>query len=45
MTDLNDGNFKNNLHTTIADTDIKGDHINNSYIYSDINNQWQNSIL
>ena len=42
VTDLKDGNFENNLNTTIATTSIEGDHINNSCIYSDINDRRQN---
>ena len=37
-TGLNDGNFENNLNTTIAGTGIERDHINTSCIYSDIDN-------
>ncbi len=44
-TDLNDGNFKNDLDATIAGTSIEGDHINNGCIYSNIDNQWQNPTL
>lgn len=44
-TDLNDGNYENNFNTVIASTSIKEDHINSGYIYSDINNEWQNPTL
>ena len=36
VTDLNDGNFENNLNAAIACTDIKEDHINSGCVYSDI---------
>ncbi len=36
-TNLNDGNFENDLDTAIAGTDIEGDHINSGCVYSDIN--------
>ena len=44
-TDLNDGNFENDLHTAIAGISIKEDHINIGYVYSDIDNQRQNPTL
>ena len=45
MTDLNDGNFKNDHIAAIAGTGIEKNHINSSYICNDINNQWQNPNL
>ncbi len=45
MTDLNDGNFENDLDAAIAGTGIEGDHINSGCIYSDINDQRQNPTL
>ncbi len=33
-TDLNDGNFENDLDAAIAGTGIEGDHINSGCIYS-----------
>ncbi len=44
-TDLNDGNFKNDLDTAIASTDIEGDYINSGCVYSDIDDQRQNPTL
>ncbi len=35
-TDLNDGNFENDLDAAIAGTGIEGDHINSGCVYSDI---------
>ncbi len=37
-TDLNNDNFENDLDDAIAGTGIEGDHINNGYVYSDIDN-------
>lgn len=37
--DFCDGNFENNLDTTIIDKNSKGDYIHSGYIYSDINNK------
>ncbi len=45
VTDLNDDNFENDLDTAIAGTDIEGDHINSGCVYSDIDDQRQNSTL
>ncbi len=44
-TDLNDSNFENDLNATIVSTGIEGDHINSGYVYSDIDDQWQNTTL
>ncbi len=44
-TDLNDSNFENDLDTAIAGTSIEEDHINSNYIYSNIDDQRQNSTL
>ncbi len=44
-TDLNDGNFENDLNAAIASISIEGDHINSGYIYSDIDDQCQNPTL
>lgn len=44
-TDLNDGNFENDLDAAIAGTGIEENHINSSYIYSNIDNQRKNSTL
>ncbi len=38
-TDLNDGNFENDLDAAIAGTGIEGDHINSGCVYSDIDDQ------
>lgn len=38
-TDLNNGNFENDLNAAIAGTDIEANHINSGYIYSDIDDQ------
>ncbi len=35
-TNLNDGNFENDLDTTIVGTGIEGDYINSGCVYSDI---------
>ena len=35
---FNDGNFENDFDAAIVGIDIERDHINSSYIYSDINN-------
>lgn len=43
VTDFNDHNFENDFNATIADTSIEGNHMNSDYVYSDIDNQWQNS--
>lgn len=42
---FNNNNFENDFNTTIAVIDIKRNHINSSYIYNDIDNQWQNLTL
>ena len=39
-TELNIGNFENDLDTTIADTSIEKNHMYSGYIYININNQW-----
>ncbi len=44
-TDLNDGNFENDLDAAIAGNGIEGDHINSGCIYSDIDDQRQNPTL
>ncbi len=44
-TDLNNGNFENDLDAAIAGTGIEEDHINNSDVYSDIDDQRQNPTL
>lgn len=44
-TDLNDGNFRNDLDAIIVGTGIERDYINSGYVYNDINNQRQNSTL
>ncbi len=44
-TNLNDGNFENDLDATIVGIGIKEDHINSGCVYSNINNQQQNPIL
>lgn len=43
--DLCNNNFKNNFDVAIASIGIKKDHINSSYIYSDIDNEQQNPTL
>lgn len=44
-TDLNNNNFENSFDATIASISIEGDHINNSCVYSNIDNQRQNFTL
>ncbi len=39
VTDLNNGNFENNPNDTLVGAGIERNHINNGYIYSDIDNQ------
>ncbi len=39
MSNLNDGNFENDLNTAIAGTGIEGDYINSDCVYSDIDDQ------
>ena len=45
VTELNDGNFENNLNTAIASIGKERDHIHTCCIYSDIDNQCQNPTL
>lgn len=45
MVDFCNSNCKNDFDIAIADTSIKTDHIYDGYIYSNINNRWQNPTL
>lgn len=38
MINFNNSNFVNNFNVTIATVSIKKNHINNSYLYYDIDN-------
>lgn len=45
ITNLCDNNFKNNFDAIITSISIKGNYINNGYIYSNIDNKCQNLTL
>ena len=45
ITDLNDGNFGYNLNAAIVGTYIEENYIHSGWVYSDIDNQQQNSTL
>lgn len=42
---LYDNNFENNLNVIITDTKIEVNQLKNRFVYSDINDRRQNSIL